>query len=56
MTVFGKWSQFGIGPEDLSENSFWTKAKEDQFENNELFAKLTLTFSSQTKNTSAHIR
>lgn len=42
-----------IGPEDLSENSFWTKAKEDQFENNELFAKLTLTFSSQTKTTKA---
>uniref|UniRef100_A0A4W6ED61 Diaphanous related formin 1 n=1 Tax=Lates calcarifer TaxID=8187 RepID=A0A4W6ED61_LATCA len=41
------WSK--IGPEDLSENSFWTKAKEEQFENNELFAKLTLTFSSQTK-------
>uniref|UniRef100_A0A3P9AZ62 Diaphanous related formin 1 n=1 Tax=Maylandia zebra TaxID=106582 RepID=A0A3P9AZ62_9CICH len=41
------WSK--IGPEDLSENSFWIKAKEDQFENNELFAKLTLTFSSQTK-------
>lgn len=38
-----------IGPEDLSESSFWTKAKEDQFESNELFAKLTLTFSSQTK-------
>lgn len=45
------WSK--IGPEDLSENSFWTKAKEDQFENNELFAKLTLTFSSQTKTTKA---
>uniref|UniRef100_A0AAQ6AEL7 Diaphanous related formin 1 n=1 Tax=Amphiprion ocellaris TaxID=80972 RepID=A0AAQ6AEL7_AMPOC len=41
------WSK--IGPEDLSESSFWTKAKEDQFENNELFAKLTLAFSSQTK-------
>ncbi|XP_030000977.1 protein diaphanous homolog 1 isoform X2 [Sphaeramia orbicularis] len=45
------WSK--IGPEDLSENSFWTKAKEEQFENNELFAKLTLTFSSQTKTTKA---
>lgn len=45
------WSK--IGPEDLSENSFWTKAKEDRFENNELFAKLTLTFSSQTKTTKA---
>ncbi|XP_021176823.2 protein diaphanous homolog 1 isoform X2 [Fundulus heteroclitus] len=41
------WSK--IGPEDLSENSFWTKAKEEQFQSNELFAKLTLTFSSQTK-------
>lgn len=38
-----------IGPEDLSEKSFWTKAKEGKFENNELFAKLTLAFSSQTK-------
>uniref|UniRef100_A0AAQ5YKL9 Diaphanous related formin 1 n=1 Tax=Amphiprion ocellaris TaxID=80972 RepID=A0AAQ5YKL9_AMPOC len=45
------WSK--IGPEDLSESSFWTKAKEDQFENNELFAKLTLAFSSQTKTTKA---
>ncbi|KAK9518085.1 hypothetical protein VZT92_023406 [Zoarces viviparus] len=41
------WSK--IGPEDLSENSFWTSVKEEQFENNELFAKLTLAFSSQTK-------
>lgn len=45
------WSK--IGPEDLSENSFWTKAKEEKFENNELFAKLTLAFSSQTKTTKA---
>ncbi|XP_061786556.2 protein diaphanous homolog 1 isoform X1 [Nerophis lumbriciformis] len=43
------WSK--IGPEDLSENSFWTSAEEDKFENNELFAKLTLAFSSQTKTT-----
>ncbi|XP_067313015.1 LOW QUALITY PROTEIN: protein diaphanous homolog 1 [Pseudorasbora parva] len=41
------WSK--IAPEDLSENSFWVKAKEDRFENKELFAKLTLTFSTQTK-------
>ncbi|XP_078116742.1 protein diaphanous homolog 1 isoform X3 [Sander vitreus] len=41
------WSK--IGPEDLSEKSFWIKAKEGKFENNELFAKLTLAFSSQTK-------
>lgn len=45
------WSK--IGSEDLSENSFWTKAKEGRFENNELFAKLTLAFSSQTKTTKA---
>ncbi|XP_035858563.1 protein diaphanous homolog 1 isoform X2 [Sander lucioperca] len=45
------WSK--IGPEDLSEKSFWTKAKEGKFENNELFAKLTLAFSSQTKTTKA---
>uniref|UniRef100_A0A8C6NHZ2 Diaphanous related formin 1 n=1 Tax=Nothobranchius furzeri TaxID=105023 RepID=A0A8C6NHZ2_NOTFU len=41
------WSK--IGPEDLNENSFWIKAKEEQYQSNELFAKLTLTFSSQTK-------
>uniref|UniRef100_A0AAY4DMP9 Diaphanous related formin 1 n=1 Tax=Denticeps clupeoides TaxID=299321 RepID=A0AAY4DMP9_9TELE len=41
------WSK--IEPEDLSEISFWTKVNEDRYESNELFAKLTLTFSSQTK-------
>uniref|UniRef100_A0AAZ3RZ55 Diaphanous related formin 1 n=1 Tax=Oncorhynchus tshawytscha TaxID=74940 RepID=A0AAZ3RZ55_ONCTS len=41
-----------IGYEDLSEKSFWTKANEDRYENNELFAKLTLAFSSQTKSES----
>ncbi|KAK2849116.1 hypothetical protein Q5P01_008950 [Channa striata] len=41
------WSK--IAPEDLCESSFWVQAKEDRFENNELFAKLTLAFSSQTK-------
>uniref|UniRef100_A0A3Q3K0Z4 Diaphanous related formin 1 n=1 Tax=Monopterus albus TaxID=43700 RepID=A0A3Q3K0Z4_MONAL len=45
------WSK--IGPEDLSESSFWTQANEEQFENKELFAKLTLAFSSQTKTTSS---
>ncbi|XP_059950412.1 protein diaphanous homolog 1 [Mesoplodon densirostris] len=42
------WSKFVA--EDLSQDCFWTKVKEDRFENNELFAKLTLTFSAQTKN------
>ncbi|XP_030649513.1 protein diaphanous homolog 1 isoform X2 [Chanos chanos] len=38
-----------IAPDALSEDSFWTKAKEDRYESKELFAKLTLAFSSQTK-------
>uniref|UniRef100_A0A8C0JDX9 Diaphanous related formin 1 n=1 Tax=Chelonoidis abingdonii TaxID=106734 RepID=A0A8C0JDX9_CHEAB len=41
------WSK--IVAEELSQDCFWTKAKEDRFENDELFAKLTLTFSAQTK-------
>ncbi|XP_030069397.1 protein diaphanous homolog 1 isoform X2 [Microcaecilia unicolor] len=41
------WSK--IIPDQLSENCFWTKAKEDKFESNELFAKITLAFSAQTK-------
>ncbi|XP_075825038.1 protein diaphanous homolog 1 isoform X1 [Microtus pennsylvanicus] len=41
------WSKFVA--EDLSQDCFWTKVKEDRFENNELFAKLTLAFSAQTK-------
>ncbi|KFV75331.1 Protein diaphanous 1, partial [Struthio camelus australis] len=41
------WSK--IVAEDLSQDCFWTKTKEDRFENDELFAKLTLTFSAQTK-------
>ncbi|XP_057346987.1 protein diaphanous homolog 1 [Manis pentadactyla] len=41
------WSKFVA--EDLSQNCFWTSVKEDRFENNELFAKLTHTFSAQTK-------
>ncbi|XP_037531214.1 protein diaphanous homolog 1 [Nematolebias whitei] len=45
------WSK--IEPEDLNENSFWIKANEDKFQNNELFAKLTFTFSSQTKSSKA---
>ncbi|XP_076854558.1 protein diaphanous homolog 1-like [Brachyhypopomus gauderio] len=41
------WSK--IRPEDLSESSIWVKAKEERFESKELFSKLTLTFTSQTK-------
>ncbi|XP_040851509.1 protein diaphanous homolog 1 isoform X1 [Ochotona curzoniae] len=45
------WSKFVA--EDLSQDCFWTKVKEDRFENSELFAKLTLTFSAQTKTSKA---
>ncbi|XP_040600298.1 protein diaphanous homolog 2 isoform X3 [Mesocricetus auratus] len=41
------WSK--IEPKDLSENCFWLKVKEEKFENPDLFAKLALTFASQTK-------
>uniref|UniRef100_A0A8C3WKV8 Diaphanous-related formin 1 n=1 Tax=Catagonus wagneri TaxID=51154 RepID=A0A8C3WKV8_9CETA len=44
------WSKFVA--EDLSQNCFWTKVKEDRFENSDLFTKLTLTFSAQTKSES----
>ncbi|KAF6280590.1 diaphanous related formin 1 [Rhinolophus ferrumequinum] len=45
------WSKFVA--EDLSQDCFWTKVKEDRFENSELFAKLTHTFSAQTKTSKA---
>ncbi|OCT88420.1 protein diaphanous homolog 1 isoform X1 [Xenopus laevis] len=45
------WSK--ITPTELSEKSFWTRAKEDRYEKQDLFAKITLTFSSQTKSTKA---
>ncbi|CAH2275884.1 diaphanous homolog 1 isoform X2 [Pelobates cultripes] len=41
------WSK--IAPTALSEKAFWTQAKEDRFEKEELFAKITLTFSAQAK-------
>ncbi|XP_061442111.1 protein diaphanous homolog 1 [Rhineura floridana] len=37
------WSK--ITAQELSEECFWVKTKEDRFENDELFAKLTLAFS-----------
>ncbi|XP_060109936.1 LOW QUALITY PROTEIN: protein diaphanous homolog 1 [Heteronotia binoei] len=37
------WSK--ITAQELSQDCFWVKAKEDRFENDELFAKLTLAFS-----------
>nr|XP_014424086.1 protein diaphanous homolog 1 [Pelodiscus sinensis] len=42
-----------IVAEELSQDCFWTRVKEDRFENDELFAKLTLTFSAQAKSSKA---
>ncbi|KGL85389.1 Protein diaphanous 1, partial [Tinamus guttatus] len=41
------WSK--IVAEDLSQDCFWTKATKEEFESEDLFAKLTVTFSAQTK-------
>ncbi|XP_063101617.1 protein diaphanous homolog 2 isoform X3 [Cavia porcellus] len=41
------WSK--IEPKELSENCFWLKVKEDDFEDPDLFAKLTLNFATQIK-------
>ncbi|XP_004412277.1 PREDICTED: uncharacterized protein LOC101380635 [Odobenus rosmarus divergens] len=41
------WSK--IEPKELSENCVWLKVKEDKFENPDLFAKLTLNFATQIK-------
>ncbi|XP_044539516.1 protein diaphanous homolog 2-like, partial [Gracilinanus agilis] len=41
------WSK--IEPQEISENCFWLKVKEDKFENPDLFAKLALTFATQMK-------
>ncbi|KAJ1128094.1 hypothetical protein NDU88_006474 [Pleurodeles waltl] len=38
-----------ITPKELSDNCFWINVKEDKFENDELFAKLTNTFCAQSK-------
>ncbi|XP_032885737.1 protein diaphanous homolog 1 isoform X3 [Amblyraja radiata] len=40
-------------PKDLNEKCFWVNVKEDKYETKELFAKLTLTFSAQTKSSKA---
>uniref|UniRef100_A0A4X2K7I4 Diaphanous related formin 2 n=1 Tax=Vombatus ursinus TaxID=29139 RepID=A0A4X2K7I4_VOMUR len=41
------WSK--IEPQEISENCFWLKVKENKFENPDLFAKLALTFATQMK-------
>ncbi|XP_051791304.1 protein diaphanous homolog 2 isoform X3 [Erpetoichthys calabaricus] len=41
------WSK--IVPQEMTENCFWVKVREDKFENPDLFAKLSLNFATQTK-------
>lgn len=38
-----------IVPQEMAENCFWIKAKEDKFEHPDLLAQLSLSFSSKTK-------
>ncbi|MED6244746.1 hypothetical protein ATANTOWER_023127 [Ataeniobius toweri] len=38
-----------IVPQEMAENCFWIKVKEEKFENPDLFAQLSLYFSSQSK-------
>lgn len=38
-----------IVPQEMAENCFWIKVKEEKLENPDLFAQLSLTFSSQSK-------
>ncbi|KAM4732826.1 protein diaphanous homolog 2 isoform 3-T4 [Anableps anableps] len=41
------WSK--IVPQEMAENCFWIKVKEEKFENPDLFAQLSVCFSSQSK-------
>ncbi|KAB5571160.1 hypothetical protein PHYPO_G00221820 [Pangasianodon hypophthalmus] len=41
------WSK--IVPQEMAENCFWIKVKEEKFENPDLFAQLSLTFSSKSR-------
>lgn len=38
-----------IVPQEMAENCFWIKVKEEKFENPDLFSQLSLCFSSQSK-------
>ncbi|XP_026530552.1 protein diaphanous homolog 2 isoform X2 [Notechis scutatus] len=38
-----------VEPHEIQEHCFWVKAKDEKFENPDLFAKLTLTFATQKK-------
>lgn len=45
-----------IVPQEMAENCFWIKVKEEKLENPDLFAQLSLSFSSQSKGKEASSR
>lgn len=45
-----------IVPQEMAENCFWIKVKEEKLENPDLFAQLSLSFSSQSKGKEASPR
>nr|XP_054596005.1 protein diaphanous homolog 2 isoform X3 [Nothobranchius furzeri] len=48
-TVMKRVNWTKIVPQEMAENCFWIKVKEEKFENPDLFAQLSLYFSSQSK-------
>uniref|UniRef100_A0A8C2XGF3 Diaphanous related formin 2 n=1 Tax=Cyclopterus lumpus TaxID=8103 RepID=A0A8C2XGF3_CYCLU len=48
-TVMKRVNWTKIVPQEMAENCFWIKVKEEKFENPDLFAQLSLCFSSQMK-------
>ncbi|XP_041845513.1 protein diaphanous homolog 2 isoform X2 [Melanotaenia boesemani] len=48
-TVMKRVNWNKIVPQEMAENCFWIKVKEEKFENPDLFAQLSLCFSSQSK-------
>ncbi|KAL6117512.1 diaph2 [Pungitius sinensis] len=48
-TVMKRVNWTKIVPQEMAENCFWIKVKEEKFENPDLFAQLSLCFSSQSK-------
>lgn len=45
-----------IVPQEMAENCFWIKVKEEKLENPDLFAQLSLSFSSHSKGKEASLR
>lgn len=45
----GIFVSFQIVPQEMPENCFWIKVNEEKFENPDLFAQLSLSFSAHSK-------